>query len=1106
MRLKKLVIDNIASIEHAEIDFEAAPLAGEHLFLITGETGAGKSTIIDCICLALYGTTPRLNSGTKGDYEAEGSQEVIKAQEPKQLLRRGSVSADICLTFDDNQGSPYTATWHVHRARRRLENNILKPERTLCCESNGNHVNLTGTKEITAYITELIGLDMNQFFRTVVLAQGKFAEFLNSDENDKATLLEKMTGTEIYAQVGSKIYSVCREKEIERNNLRDQLHNIVPLSDDEKRQINDDITAHTAQQALALKQNEGAKLMTRWLDDKEKNGRDIALKQQDLAAMQETARQPEFVEEKQLVSDWDATIEPRRQLKDHNEALLKIHSLQQLKPAMQEKFDRLCAALRATVNITAEQKRQLEEINSMLEREAPNSEMYKGIKTIKTLLKQRETEQTNIEVFTQALQQETERKPHVERQVKESLEAQQQQENLVKELETALERLDTGGINRKKDALAEAKQSLLLLKTRNDAVAQAADALKAHEEDLKRERQSLETVRATLEDKRALKSQAQAAVERETDWSNLLQQAHKSLHEGDICPVCGNKIEQLLQPKGENVLEELRRQLKAADDDLKTTETNIGAASKAIDKFTKLIDAARADLNKKTENRDRQLQQANQRLANCDIKTHEAIDNQMADAIITGIDKDIEGLNGTLRQATELNNRIIAERKKSGVLAQAHNKAKIDLNNVIESAKRQQSAIENSSHRVSSLTQELNGLFTMDDWQERIKTDAGFIHNLESKAADYLDKGTASQRLKVAISRAEAIIPAMLDNKRNIVGMDDNGMTTDSVPENLDEQWRSLENQSINWNNQLNNERDKAQRTQQELDKYLSEHQSITIERLTALNGHQQGEIDGIRLKQKNLADAITHTQGEISVLAKRQEEITQQKPDFPVEDREELERISLSSQARHEELTTLIAELKARLKTDEDNLRLMGEKKQLLDEAEAVYNRWADFSRVLGSADGKTFRKIAQSYILGELLANANGYLSQFNNRYELVASPGTLVILVRDLLQGELTSVNTLSGGESFMVSLALALALSSSMGRVFSVDTLFIDEGFGSLSENYLDNVMETLNRLYELGGRRVGIISHVEMLKERVSTQIRVERDPGNNTVSRISIVS
>ena len=183
-----------------------------------------------------------------------------------------------------------------------------------------------------------------------------------------------------------------------------------------------------------------------------------------------------------------------------------------------------------------------------------------------------------------------------------------------------------------------------------------------------------------------------------------------------------------------------------------------------------------------------------------------------------------------------------------------------------------------------------------------------------------------------------------------------------------------------------------------------------------------------------------------------------------------------------------------------------MRDKKAKLDLAEAEFHKWSQLNEWLGDAKGTKFQRIAQSYILGDLLASANQYLHYFNNRYELEAKPGTLIILARDLIQGDLTSVNTLSGGESFMVSLALALALASMSGRVFAVDTLFIDEGFGSLSPTYLDSVMDTLNRLYDMGGgRRVGIISHVEMLKERVTTQIQVTPDQHNSTVSRVTVV-
>ena len=234
MRLKRLTIDNIASIEHAVINFDEEPLNSEHLFLITGETGAGKSTIIDCLCLVLFNNTPRLKAAKSTNYEIGDNQEKLFTNDVKQLLRRGAVSADVTLTFDDNDGVPYIATWHIHRAHRKLENNILDEELTLSTDVGVNPpVMIQKKKKIYEHIQKIIGLDMDQFLRTVVLAQGKFAEFLNSDDNQKSTLLEKMTGTEVYTQVGIKIFERFREKENDRNVLRDQLQNIVLLSDEE---------------------------------------------------------------------------------------------------------------------------------------------------------------------------------------------------------------------------------------------------------------------------------------------------------------------------------------------------------------------------------------------------------------------------------------------------------------------------------------------------------------------------------------------------------------------------------------------------------------------------------------------------------------------------------------------------------------------------------------------------------------------------------------------------------------------------------------------------------------------------------------------------------
>ena len=177
----------------------------------------------------------------------------------------------------------------------------------------------------------------------------------------------------------------------------------------------------------------------------------------------------------------------------------------------------------------------------------------------------------------------------------------------------------------------------------------------------------------------------------------------------------------------------------------------------------------------------------------------------------------------------------------------------------------------------------------------------------------------------------------------------------------------------------------------------------------------------------------------------------------------------------------------------------------QELQAAEAGFNRWGRSHELFGSADGKKFRNIAQSYVLTQLLINANQYLRQFTDRYEMVCQPGSLTILLCDNEAGGITRpTTTISGGEGFLISLSLALGLSSLSRASISMDTLFIDEGFGTLDSTYLSAVMDALERLHQMGGKRVGIISHVESLKDRVTTQIQVSRV--NTTLSKVEVVS
>lgn len=192
-------------------------------------------------------------------------------------------------------------------------------------------------------------------------------------------------------------------------------------------------------------------------------------------------------------------------------------------------------------------------------------------------------------------------------------------------------------------------------------------------------------------------------------------------------------------------------------------------------------------------------------------------------------------------------------------------------------------------------------------------------------------------------------------------------------------------------------------------------------------------------------------------------------------------------------------------LKQDADNKAKFESILKKIEIASAEHASWENLSSTFGSADGKKFRTIAQSFVLHDMLQKANVYLQQFIPRYEMKGQPGTLAIAVIDheMVDSD-RPISNLSGGESFLLSLSLALGLSSLSNQAMAMDTLFIDEGFGTLDSDYLSTVIDALEKLHNIGGKKVGIISHVDSLKERITTQIQVNNI--NNSHSEIKVVS
>jgi exonuclease SbcC len=239
------------------------------------------------------------------------------------------------------------------------------------------------------------------------------------------------------------------------------------------------------------------------------------------------------------------------------------------------------------------------------------------------------------------------------------------------------------------------------------------------------------------------------------------------------------------------------------------------------------------------------------------------------------------------------------------------------------------------------------------------------------------------------------------------------------------------------------------------------------------------------------------------SILLERQAQCELIRQDCPTEDvadtvQDALSRIEIERQSAQSVATSL------QLSIAQDEARRAQSASMLtgLEAQEANWRRWAQLSELIGSADGKKFRNYAQQFTLDVLTGYANRHLEELSRRYRLERVADTLALMVVDQdMVDELRSVHSLSGGESFLVSLALALGLASLSSNRVRVESLFIDEGFGSLDPQTLSVAMDALDGLQALG-RKVGVISHVQEMTERINTKILVKRQAGGKSCVEI----
>lgn len=400
-----------------------------------------------------------------------------------------------------------------------------------------------------------------------------------------------------------------------------------------------------------------------------------------------------------------------------------------------------------------------------------------------------------------------------------------------------------------------------------------------------------------------------------------------------------------------------------------------------------------------------------------------------------------------------------------------------------------------------------------NDWNESWKQDPdSLIRKLKDETTDYRQ---AQEQLKAVTSRIELEqkeLEAVLSAQETLLtlfpGWESDEKVIPQRQDYLGKNWNRLCTQASGIRHQQHSNATEQKKAENFLLDFYQLHPDLNEGRLRELASQSLQQMETLQNDLQKLRNTEIEKRTAMELAVRELEQHQKVRPDLEEADQPEL--LAERQQKLDQQIAAAnqsVGLLQAQLEQDQKNAENMQKEQQQADLLYGEFVKWDRLCRLFGDEKGKNFRNIAQSFVLKELLNGANFYLRKLTDRYELTCQPGSLTILLHDLYQGGATRpACTLSGGESFLVSLSLALGLSSLNQQSLSVDILFIDEGFGTLSEDYLNVVMDTLERLHQMGGKKVGIISHVEGLRERIKTQIQVRRiDNSRSEILTVSLV-
>lgn len=1238
MRILSISGQNIASLsDRFEIDFTAAPLNGAGLFAITGETGAGKSSILDAMCLALYGDAPRLATGASSDEVPDPSGDAIKAKDTRAILRRGAVQGWAEVRFTAQDGQDYIARWQARRARDKADGKLQNVARSLARASD-QQVLASQTTAVTEQIIALTGLTYEEFRRTVLLAQGDFDAFLRADTNERAGLLEKVTGTSLYRAVSARVY--------ERTEGARQAHDALVLRRGEHRLLSDDERAALAgESATLLAENVAAMAgRTKLQADLERHAR-----------YAEATRQLGLAEEAEARAL--AEIAAAAMDRDHLALIDRVEPLRPLWTKAKEAAARIEAA-NAALETKGDIRSRAEGVAEGLQESAAEAEAAFAAKEaeFKVLGPQWDEAATlDAQIQSAATEVATARST-----AETAAAAAKVEETALAELRAAVIKAETDLSDAnaeiaelrapepladrweqvradilaygtamteaaKADAEAvdaEAKHRDLQVKADDlaSAIAEAHGKDAILQGDAKRIAEQISTLevqhppqsarqladlaaalgalhRAGEDHDIAMRDQAAAITQEQAGQAGARaamaaivgagdaliraearvaalvapsQRADLALSEsarelrlrlepGAPCPVCGSAEHPI---HADAALADLASTLRAdlanarqAEQQARTSqmeaerkraihEAKITQAKAAIASTTSAIEKAKADWTSAREQaqaipgcpewlpesptadlaaieaaRHRigldQQAEANAQDALAELRKDLASVAEQRERLradlaqkatereaVANAKAEVERLLGLARQAAQ-NHRAITERHASAVTPLLHplqvTDAELDdpdligrLEVLVGRVTRARHSLKTAQNLLVELAPQVSGQASKADATAQIAARAeqdvlarqSVLAELQLKRAPLLGgEPTSAHRTRFNDGR-KAALAARDDAQKTYTEALNKAVAAVTEHQAAEAELSSAETA--------------AAAAQVEFAQRIS-NLGLAGADLEILFPLGLDEVQALRDHLRGLDDALTAARAALSQRKQDLSVLQQDLPETSADDLHtgiaELDVAIMQRQQRQGAIESQIA-------GDAENQQKLAGLEAEIAKARAELDVWQAVNAAVGSRNGDRFARFAQSITLDVLADSANRHLADLNPRYRLRRA-ADLALQVEDIdMGGEARATRSLSGGERFLVSLALALALSRMGGKGGLAATLFIDEGFGSLDAASLDLAIDALEGL-QSQGRQVGVISHVEAMKDRIPVRVMVTKQGGGKSSVRIS---